>query len=76
MWKFGEKNLNEHFECFQKEDGSFVGDKWGEVDTRFSFGAVAALALLDRLVIVNILTKEYLHYVRIFLITLKYAISK
>jgi geranylgeranyl transferase type-2 subunit beta len=26
-----------------------VGDRWGEVDTRFSFGAVAALALLDRL---------------------------
>ncbi|XP_065307947.1 geranylgeranyl transferase type-2 subunit beta isoform X2 [Dermacentor albipictus] len=30
----------------QQEDGSFYGDKWGEVDTRFSFCAVACLALL------------------------------
>lgn len=30
----------------QQEDGSFFGDKWGEVDTRFSFCAVACLALL------------------------------
>ncbi|CAH0550384.1 unnamed protein product [Brassicogethes aeneus] len=33
----------------QQEDGSFTGDKWGEVDTRFSFTAVATLALLNRL---------------------------
>ena len=32
----------------QNEDGSFSGDKWGEVDTRFSFCAVACLALLVR----------------------------
>lgn len=32
----------------QQEDGSFTGDKWGEVDTRFSFCAVAALRLLGR----------------------------
>ena len=31
------------------EDGSFMGDKWGEVDTRFSFCAVATLKLLGRL---------------------------
>ena len=31
------------------EDGSFTGDKWGEVDTRFSFCAVATLKLLGRL---------------------------
>uniref|UniRef100_A0A671MTH5 Geranylgeranyl transferase type II subunit beta n=1 Tax=Sinocyclocheilus anshuiensis TaxID=1608454 RepID=A0A671MTH5_9TELE len=30
----------------QQEDGSFAGDKWGEIDTRFSFCAVATLALL------------------------------
>ena len=30
----------------QQEDGSFYGDQWGEVDTRFSFCAVACLALL------------------------------
>ena len=33
----------------QQEDGSFFGDQWGEVDTRFSFCAVATLALLHRL---------------------------
>ncbi|KAK4878838.1 hypothetical protein RN001_011344 [Aquatica leii] len=33
----------------QQPDGSFTGDKWGEVDTRFSFCAVATLALLNRL---------------------------
>lgn len=30
----------------QKPDGSFEGDMWGEVDTRFSLCAVASLALL------------------------------
>lgn len=33
----------------QQPDGSFFGDKWGEVDTRFSFCAVAALTLLNRM---------------------------
>lgn len=33
----------------QQFDGSFFGDKWGEVDTRFSFCAVAILTLLGRM---------------------------
>ncbi|KAJ8964638.1 hypothetical protein NQ314_004747 [Rhamnusium bicolor] len=33
----------------QLPDGSFTGDKWGEVDTRFSFCAVATLSLLKRM---------------------------
>lgn len=33
----------------QQDDGSFTGDKWGEVDTRFSFCAVACLSLLNRM---------------------------
>lgn len=33
----------------QQPDGSFFGDKWGEVDTRFSFCAVATLTLLNRM---------------------------
>lgn len=33
----------------QLSDGSFMGDKWGEVDTRFSFCAVAALSLIGKL---------------------------
>lgn len=32
----------------QQHDGSFFGDRWGEVDTRFSFCAVATLTLLKR----------------------------
>lgn len=30
----------------QQSDGSFTGDIWGEVDTRFSFCAIATLSLL------------------------------
>lgn len=33
----------------QQPDGSFFGDKWGEVDTRFSYCAVSALAILGKL---------------------------
>ncbi|KAF3857950.1 hypothetical protein F7725_011151 [Dissostichus mawsoni] len=36
----------EYIKGLQQEDGSFAGDKWGEIDTRFSFCAVATLALL------------------------------
>lgn len=35
----------------QQPDGSFTGDVWGEVDTRFSFCAVASLALLVSVVV-------------------------
>ncbi|XP_060248450.1 geranylgeranyl transferase type-2 subunit beta isoform X4 [Meriones unguiculatus] len=35
-----------YVQSLQKEDGSFAGDIWGEIDTRFSFCAVATLALL------------------------------
>lgn len=38
----------------QKVDGSFSGDKWGEIDTRFSYCAFQALALLNALDRVNI----------------------
>jgi geranylgeranyl transferase type-2 subunit beta len=33
----------------QNEDGSFSGDEWGEIDTRFTYCAFSCLALLDRL---------------------------
>ena len=33
----------------QQEDGSFAGDKWGEVDTRFSYCALSGLAILGKL---------------------------
>jgi geranylgeranyl transferase type-2 subunit beta len=31
------------------EDGSFAGDLWGEVDTRFSYCALACLEILGKL---------------------------
>lgn len=33
----------------QQADGSFIGDKWGEVDTRFSYCALNALSILGKL---------------------------
>ncbi len=38
----------------QRPDGSFAGDAWGEVDTRFSYCAVATAALLGRLEAVDV----------------------
>ena len=32
----------------QKEDGSFSGDEWGEIDTRFSYCSICCLGLLGR----------------------------
>mmetsp|Transcript_15819 Transcript_15819/g.36288 ORF Transcript_15819/g.36288 Transcript_15819/m.36288 type:complete len:398 (-) Transcript_15819:12-1205(-) len=31
----------------QQKDGSFAGDQWGEIDTRFSYCALSALSLLS-----------------------------
>lgn len=44
----------EFVKSLQQEDGSFFGDKWGEVDLRFSFCAIATLALVDRLDAIDI----------------------
>jgi geranylgeranyl transferase type-2 subunit beta len=38
--------LIDYIAGLQQEDGSFAGDCWGEIDTRFSFCAVMALSLL------------------------------
>lgn len=38
----------------QLPDGSFMGDKWGEIDTRFSFCAVMILSLLKRMDAINV----------------------
>ena len=36
----------QYIKNLQNDDGSFSGDEWGEIDTRFSFCAVNALSLL------------------------------
>ncbi|CAB3359034.1 Hypothetical predicted protein [Cloeon dipterum] len=38
-----------YIKSLQQPSGSFIGDKWGEEDTRFSFCAVACLSLIGRL---------------------------
>ncbi|CAN1232326.1 Geranylgeranyl transferase type-2 subunit beta 1 [Linum perenne] len=38
----------------QNEDGSFSGDMWGEVDTRFSYIAICSLSILKRLDRINV----------------------
>lgn len=38
----------------QNEDGSFSGDKWGELDSRFSYIALSALSLMKRLDAVDV----------------------
>lgn len=35
--------------ALQQPDGSFSGDKWGEIDTRFSYCALSSLAILNKL---------------------------
>uniref|UniRef100_U5EX36 Geranylgeranyl transferase type-2 subunit beta n=1 Tax=Corethrella appendiculata TaxID=1370023 RepID=U5EX36_9DIPT len=48
------KAIAKYVNSLQQPDGSFFGDKWGEVDTRFSFCAVAILALIDKMESINI----------------------
>ncbi|EUD66292.1 geranylgeranyl transferase type-2 subunit beta [Plasmodium inui San Antonio 1] len=43
------------------EDGSFKGDIWGEVDTRFAYSAVSCLTILKRLSLVS--TEKIASYV-------------
>jgi geranylgeranyl transferase type-2 subunit beta len=38
----------------QRKDGSFAGDEWGEVDSRFSYCALLTLAILGRMDAVNL----------------------
>jgi geranylgeranyl transferase type-2 subunit beta len=38
----------------QNEDGSFQGDQWGEVDTRFCYIALSICSLLKRLNDINV----------------------
>ena len=47
-------SIVDYVKSLQQDDGSFAGDKWGEIDTRFSFCAVAILALLGQLDAINI----------------------
>lgn len=47
-------SLCSYIKNLQQDDGSFMGDQWGEIDTRFSFCAVACLKLIDSLDTIDI----------------------
>eukprot|EP00518_Triparma_eleuthera_P001113 CAMPEP_0182453034 /NCGR_PEP_ID=MMETSP1319-20130603/269_1 /TAXON_ID=172717 /ORGANISM="Bolidomonas pacifica, Strain RCC208" /LENGTH=351 /DNA_ID=CAMNT_0024650921 /DNA_START=55 /DNA_END=1113 /DNA_ORIENTATION=+ len=47
--RFRPEKTVEFIKGLMLEDGSFKGDKWGEVDTRFSYCALSTLAILKRL---------------------------
>ena len=38
----------------QRQDGSFAGDEWGEIDTRFSYCALSTMSLLDRMQAIDV----------------------
>lgn len=38
----------------QQQDGSFCGDSWGEIDTRFTYCALSTLSLLKRMDAVDV----------------------
>jgi geranylgeranyl transferase type-2 subunit beta len=38
--------VSKYFASLQQADGSFAGDEWGEIDTRFSYCALSGLSIL------------------------------
>lgn len=43
------KSVIRFIQSLQQEDGSFCGDEWGEIDTRFSYCALSALSIIGAL---------------------------
>lgn len=43
------EKCGQYIKSLQQPDGSFAGDKWGEVDTRFSFCGLATMKLINKL---------------------------
>lgn len=55
--RFSEKMVRVTFPLYPMAHlltGSFIGDEWGEVDTRFSYIAIMGLSLLGRLHFINL----------------------
>lgn len=48
------EKLATYVASLQNPDGSFNGDYSGEIDTRFSYCAVSALSLLNKLELINV----------------------
>ena len=47
--RLDKKAVVKYVSGLQNEDGSFSGDKWGEIDTRFTYCAFSCLALLGEM---------------------------
>ena len=47
LGKLDVENIIGFIISLQQDDGSFAGDQWGEIDTRFSYCALSALSLLS-----------------------------
>ena len=52
-----------YISSLQQPDGSFFGDKWGEIDTRFSYCALSTLSILGRLELNEINISKAVEYV-------------
>ncbi|CAG8927691.1 unnamed protein product [Penicillium salamii] len=50
----GKEKVGSFIANLQNEDGSFMGDQWGETDTRFLYGALNALSLLRLMHLVDV----------------------
>mmetsp|Transcript_11884 Transcript_11884/g.24532 ORF Transcript_11884/g.24532 Transcript_11884/m.24532 type:complete len:383 (-) Transcript_11884:891-2039(-) len=47
LGKLDVENIVKFIVSLQQDDGSFAGDQWGEIDTRFSYCAMSVLSLLS-----------------------------
>jgi len=54
LGEFDLDKISKHVASLQQPNGAFFGDKWGEIDVRFSFCAVAVLVLINRINVVDI----------------------
>jgi geranylgeranyl transferase type-2 subunit beta len=43
------EKIKSYVNSLQLPDGSFMGDKWGEIDTRFSYCALSILSIIGEL---------------------------
>ena len=48
------KKIATYISSLQQNDGSFMGDKYGEIDTRFTYCALNSLKILNSLHLINI----------------------
>ncbi|QRV83367.1 terpenoid cyclase [Ceratobasidium sp. AG-Ba] len=47
--KLDKTRVTKYILSLQASDGSFAGDRWGEIDTRFTYCSISALSLLGEL---------------------------